>query len=347
MVSDKISIIVPVYNVSEYLNRCLDSIAEQSYTNFEAILIDDKSTDNSFKICQEYAKKDKRFILIKNDINKGLGLTRNEGLKKASGTYVVFVDSDDYIEKNMLENLYNVVVKTKADTVIAGYKRCRAGRETIEKNRYQGQVFEGNLIRKEILAKMFGQYKGDNIEMSVWKTLFSMEIIKSDNIVFPDRKYISEDIIFDIKYFKNANRVAMSGDTSYCYCYNVTSLTQQYNPYRFELVKFQVNEMRRMAGGIKNYNNCSLRIDSYLLGNTIHHIKTYVKHSNIINKDKCISGLYKICSDNIFYNFKWENIKYMFGIKERIICFLIMKKRVKLLFWYVKIIVMLREITRW
>lgn len=347
MVSDKISIIVPVYNVEKYLCRCLDSITRQSYTNFEAILIDDKSTDNSFKICKEYIKKDNRFVLIQNDINKGLGLTRNEGLQKASGIYVLFVDSDDYIEKDMLKNLYNTIVKKEADTVIAGYKRCQANKKIVEKNKYQGKVFEGNLIKKEILAKMFGQYRDDNIEMSVWKTLFSIEIIKSNNILFPDRRYISEDIIFDIKYFTNAKKVAISGDTSYCYCYNGTSLTQKYNPDKFKLIKFQVNEMKKMAGNIKNYNNCLLRIDSYLMGNTIHYIKTYIKQSNIISKDKCINDLYKICNDDIFYNFKWKNVKYMFGIKERVICLFFRKKWIKLLFWYIKVIVWLREIAKW
>lgn len=105
---DLVTIIVPVYNVENYLNRCLDSIIKQSYKNLDIILINDGSTDNSLKICNNYAKNDTRITVI-NIENSGPSICRNIGLEKAKGGYISFVDSDDYIEKNFIETL----LKTK------------------------------------------------------------------------------------------------------------------------------------------------------------------------------------------------------------------------------------------
>ena len=105
--SKKISIIVPVYNVEEYLERCVDSLITQTYHNIEILLIDDGSTDNSFSICNRYAKTDKRVKTI-SQANNGVAAARNAGLAIATGDYIGFVDPDDYVDKDMYETLYNL-----------------------------------------------------------------------------------------------------------------------------------------------------------------------------------------------------------------------------------------------
>ena len=118
--SPKISIIVPVYKVEKYLCRCLDSIVAQTFTDWECILIDDGSPDNSGKICDEYAEKDGRFRVIHQE-NAGVSAARNAGLDAARGEWIGFVDSDDWVESNMYEYLYNNALETKSDVVICGF----------------------------------------------------------------------------------------------------------------------------------------------------------------------------------------------------------------------------------
>ena len=117
-----ISVIVPVYNVEKYLRQCLDSVLAQTYRELEIILVDDGSTDGSGAICDEYATRDSR-IKVVHQQNGGLSSARNAGLDLATGEYVAFVDSDDYIHETMLELLYQALVENNADTVICNFER--------------------------------------------------------------------------------------------------------------------------------------------------------------------------------------------------------------------------------
>lgn len=119
MKNELISVIVPIYNMEKYLNKCVDSILNQSYSNLEIILIDDGSTDLSTKICDEYEKKDNR-IKVYHKKNGGLSDAKNYGIEKANGKYIAFVDSDDWIEKNMYRNMYQKLKETKSNIVICG-----------------------------------------------------------------------------------------------------------------------------------------------------------------------------------------------------------------------------------
>lgn len=115
-----LSVIVPVYNVEKYLARCIDSILKQSYSDLEIILVDDGSTDNSGKICDQYREIDDRIVVIHKQ-NGGLSDARNVGMKKANGQYLAFVDSDDFIHPRMYEILMNLLLDYKADMVISNF----------------------------------------------------------------------------------------------------------------------------------------------------------------------------------------------------------------------------------
>ena len=114
----KVSIIVPVYNVEKYISRCLNSLINQTLDDIEIICVNDCSTDNSFETVKEYAVKDSRFVLIEHEINQGLGSARNSGIGIASGKYIIFIDSDDYIDTDYCEKLYNTAKKYDADIVV-------------------------------------------------------------------------------------------------------------------------------------------------------------------------------------------------------------------------------------
>lgn len=124
MTQDLISVIVPIYNVEKYLRTCLNSLLEQTYENFEVLMINDGSTDGSAAICQEYAERDSRFVYFEKE-NGGLASARNFGLDYSKGMYISFIDSDDWVVETYLLDLYNAIVKSKSDISIShhiGYK---------------------------------------------------------------------------------------------------------------------------------------------------------------------------------------------------------------------------------
>ena len=118
---DLVSVIIPIYNVEKYLQRCIESICNQSYQNTEIILVDDGSTDQSLKLCNEFANKDNRILLI-HKANGGLSDARNVGMEHAHGKYIMFVDSDDYVHKDMIKEMYKKITSDASDMVICGYK---------------------------------------------------------------------------------------------------------------------------------------------------------------------------------------------------------------------------------
>ena len=122
MGKELISIIVPVYNAEKYLQKCLDSILEQTYQNLEIIIVNDGSTDNSGQICHEYEQKDSRIIYMEKE-NGGVSDTRNTGLDRMTGSYVTFVDSDDWLEPNYVQFLYEKLIEHQADIVVGNYTR--------------------------------------------------------------------------------------------------------------------------------------------------------------------------------------------------------------------------------
>lgn len=234
-----VSIIVPVYNVEEYIDRCMESLLNQTLKNIEIILVDDGSPDNCPSICDTYALKDTRVKVIHKK-NAGLGYARNSGLKIATGEYVAFVDSDDYVTTDMYEKLYQYACEKKLDTVISGFNRV-LNNEIIVTHREvdHDEIITGKKNIHQFVLDMLGApatYKKDyKYEMSVWRGIYSNRIIQEEQIYFPsERTYISEDIIFHFDYFEYVERLGLLSDVFYCYCENGQSLTQSFREDRFE-----------------------------------------------------------------------------------------------------------------
>lgn len=232
-----ISIIVPVYNVEKFLEQCIDSIVNQKYKNFEVILIDDGSTDNSGIICDKYSEK-YSYIRVFHKNNSGLGLTRNYGMEHASGEYVMFVDSDDFLGPMCLKKLIAPLIQGKYDTVIGGYTRINDTGEISLRKNYKPNSFLGKEVKDNVMEKMLGNSpkKNDSIKMSVWNNLYSLELIKRNKLHFvSERKYISEDIVWDLDYFQYSQSVKIVSSAEYYYRFNPDSLSHKYWPNKFEL----------------------------------------------------------------------------------------------------------------
>ena len=173
----KVSIGVPVYNVEEYLRQCLNSIMEQTFTDFEVIMVDDGSTDNSFSICQEYVAKDSRFKLIHQE-NKGNGGSRNTCLKYMNGEFITWIDSDDVVDNNYLERLLEVQAETGADIVRCSKKHIRGNDIFLITNYDRMYKTKEKIIEVSKLDLLLDAFDGRLSVVEFWGTLIHRELYK-------------------------------------------------------------------------------------------------------------------------------------------------------------------------
>jgi glycosyltransferase involved in cell wall biosynthesis len=207
----KISVIVNMFNTEKYLRRCLDSILSQTFTDFELILVDDCSTDGSPEICEEYAKKDGRIKVIHNERNIGCPQARKAGLDVACGDYILFADSDDWLENNMLELMYNKAASDDLDLVYCGIYRNTDNEEYELKFPF--------LYNKIEIIKELATWK--NFPPAVWNKLVKHEILKK--VIFPTFN-VGEDVQISIQTIHYASKIGYIKNLLYHYYNNVNSL---------------------------------------------------------------------------------------------------------------------------
>jgi len=245
-----VSVIIPIYKVEKYLRQCLDSVINQTYTDLEIILVDDGSPDNCGEICDVYAEIDYRIKVIHKQ-NEGLGYARNTGLSIATGEYVYFVDSDDWIDVNFIERMMDISNKYDADMTICGYKKYTEDACEMICSVSDICVYENNKVHDEILLPMIGResthYEDWTINMCVWTNLYRRNIIEDNSIRFmSEREYLSEDICFNLDYLYYSKKVVMTSDCLYHYRSNPVSLTNCYKANEFSMIirlHKKINEM--------------------------------------------------------------------------------------------------------
>ena len=206
----KISVITPVYKVENYLRKCIDSILNQSFDDFELIIVDDGSPDNCGAIADDYKDKDSRVKVIHKE-NGGAPSARNEGIKIAKGKYLYFPDSDDWIEENYLEELYKLAVSNDANLVISGY--TMEYYENNKKSSYKVSVENKVYLSREDVVNNLHLYF-DNMMMAVpWNKLYKTSYIKSNELFFPNLKW--DDLHFNMEVILNINKVVISSNSGY------------------------------------------------------------------------------------------------------------------------------------
>lgn len=210
-----VSVIVPIYNVEKYLDKCIYSIINQTYKNIEIILVDDGSKDNSGIIANEWGKKDKR-VKVYHKVNGGLSDARNYGIERANGDYISFIDSDDYIDKNYLFFLYECMDKYKSDISICG--RYAVYENGVKKCKYK-ESFEKKYDFVSAMREMNRFYYFD---MSACAKLYKIELFK--NIRFPKGK-LSEDYFVMYKIFKEAKSISYTSKPLYFYLQRQNSIS--------------------------------------------------------------------------------------------------------------------------
>lgn len=251
-----VSVIVPVYNSEDDIEKCVDSILKQSWNNLEIILIDDGSTDRSSYICDKLCEKDTRIKVI-HQINKGVSCARNIGLTNAQGEYIVFVDADDELTKDsirirMLKIAYSDLVVTGYDVVDSYYKKLY----TV--NRYE----EEKLTQTEMLTLMFGEHQC-GYQGYLWNKLFKMELIRTGNLKFREGVYYNEDRLFLIEYLMKSKCVSFERVSTYLYKINPKGAMESAKVFSRKVYNKWITEFfayRIMSKELREYDStlCSL-----------------------------------------------------------------------------------------
>lgn len=230
-----ISVIVPIYNVEKYLDRCVKSICEQSYRNLEIILVDDGSGDMCGAMCDTYANHDSRVLVVHKE-NGGLSDARNAGLNICSGTYVTFIDSDDYIEHDYIETLYSALVENQADISIGDYFYETENGLTINSYLNSGKV--RILDQKEAIGELCKLKLFSN---SAWGKLYPTKFFL--DIRYPKGK-IYEDIPITYRLILKAGKIAFCEKPIYHYIYRLQAISKgNFKPQRLDALQF-VRQMK-------------------------------------------------------------------------------------------------------
>lgn len=240
MKNPAISIIVPIYNMEEYLKRCLDSLLAQTMTQIEIIAVNDGSTDTSLNILADYKRKDERIIII-NKENEGVSAARNDGISRAKGEFIGFVDPDDWVSSDMYENLYQQAKNGNTDIMMCSYFR-EFGTHSKEKkfNLPYLVTYEESEIKNTVLRKLVGPLNEEiaNPELldawgTVWTKLYRAELLKENEIRFTNLSEIgtNEDLLFNIEAFYYAKNFEFINAPYYHYWReNNSSVTSRYKP---------------------------------------------------------------------------------------------------------------------
>ncbi|MBQ7257227.1 MAG: glycosyltransferase [Abditibacteriota bacterium] len=297
----KISVIVPVYNTEKYIKRAVDSILNQTFKDLDIILIDDGSTDQSGVICDEYAKKDSRIVVVHHQKNMGVSIARNIGIDIATGEYIAFADSDDYIENDMYEILYNVAEKEKADMVNCGVRIFDNNREYIGTDfRTQPNKVMG---RKEILDYL-SSFNVQYISLSCTKLIRRYFITENDIRFYPHLQ-VQENFIFVLELLLKAESMYFIDKPLYNYVKRENSLTTK--KYRnkiynlFNIAYLRVKHLYENADITGHEKQMQFYFSRYLLS-VIKRIKYYeapFSERNNEIRNICETELFKSITNNL------------------------------------------------
>lgn len=282
----EISIIVPVYQVEKYISECIESILAQTFTDFELILVDDGSTDNSGKICDEYAEKDKR-IRVFHQKNYGVSAARNNGIANASGNYICFVDADDRVENTMLRHCISCIKENDADILRHGHitELWKDGK-CVNQEKVSAPAFAKALTHIEIAEKM--EQFWQNCSNYAVNYFFKKELI--ENIEFPNIK-VSEDHIFVLEALGKCEKICFLSEEPYHYCMRMGSCSNRWQETGIEC---QLNMVSACHSFMENFG-IKGQEKTKLLSNLVLNTYSY--------------AIYLLCFPECSLSFKEKSLK--------------------------------------
>jgi glycosyltransferase involved in cell wall biosynthesis len=270
-VNKKVSIIIPVYNAEKYIDRCIESIIKQTYKNFEIILIDDGSTDNSLKIIENWYKKYPKKIKIIKQKNMGTGDARNKGLDIVTGEFLTFVDSDDYLDIDFLYSHMSAIGDN--DLTISGYKNVKNDKV---------------VFNRRICNNQYAKYK----QMEIWSKMYRIDFIKKNDIYFQNIR-TGQDIVFSFDIYKNNPKIKIIKYTGYNNIFNVNSITHNKKIQSDSDIVYLLNCIDKSIYNTNFYNNNKYNLYYF-------YIKEFL--ARLAKKSEYLDEIELSIVENEFYN---------------------------------------------
>ena len=327
----RFSLIIPVYRVENYLERCVASIETQTFKDFEVIFVDDGSPDRCPQICDSICSNFSNYHVIHKS-NAGLGYARNTGMQIAKSEYIVFIDSDDYIEKNALEMLNNNLLKyNNPDVCVFGHNIIGENGNKISQSNTINKYFENEDINRFVLPKAFCYSIREPFDDygigSAWGSVYKTEFLILNNIKFKsEREYLSEDLLYSIEICMKASSVLFIDYKLYNYCLNGGSLSHSYRPDRLEKSIYLYKYMNEIA----NVNNLSNEIKYRIIDNFFINLIVCLKQEIFSNQPYKIkkNKIKEIVENNEFHSIDRSYPSQNLSFQRRVLFNFIKQKNV-------------------
>lgn len=304
-----VSIIIPIYNVEKYLEQCIKSLINQTYRNLEIILINDGSIDESANICEKYKEQDNRIVFI-NKNNDGAASAKNEGLKVAKGDYITFVDSDDFIELDMIEYMVNTIKKYNSDIVQCNFTNLYKNTEKFK----QDKIIEQKITSKDFLELFLTKWDSSLF----WNKLFKREVI--ENIFFTEGRCI-DDEFFTYKCVINSKSIVTSNKIVYNYRMRKSGVMKSESSQK-QILKDRVDYLyERYELVRKIYKDLDKSFLEHLLTYYLIISKDYYVDEKLLDymKNNLKSKKGKIITSNIDIRIKMQIFKFMMTKSDKYI----------------------------
>lgn len=323
----KVSIVVPIYNVESYLEKCIKSITNQTYNDLEIILVDDGSTDDSPSICDKWKELDKRVVVIHKE-NGGLSSARNAGLEIATGDYIMFEDSDDWLQNDIVERCINRIEEKQADVVIFGYSKVdengkSLGTLSFGNGNYTNEEMSHQL-HKRILEMSFGY---------AWNKLYKLSTIKASGIINDGSIIDREDLYFNLSLFKYLNNISYLDYAGYYYLQRGNSLLHNADLRRLTNINVFCDKMKSIKWGDEQSEKEVFNM------NILHYlsdclIKNIIWNKDLTKKEKSswMNKVIEDCNSTDTLYLDSKNPKHL-----NILCKGIKKRNLKYFYYYVKL----------
>lgn len=297
----KISIIIPVYNVRDYIERCLESILQQGFRDYELLINDDGSSDGTSEICDRYAQKDAR-IQVFHQTNSGVSTARNRMIEKAHGQYTLFFDGDDYLEENALQLLWDTAQKSDADSILFGYRFVPiSGMVETHLPKFEKAIYEKQEIFHSVIPRFIGvsymdidawlHGKQDALKKentALWRSMIRSSVIKDNNLRFIPELKVGEDTCFTVEYLSFCNRIVVLNKALYNLVERETSAIYTYEKNSLAVLegKTRLLKARRLLTE-KIFERTRVDIEPYWYGTVVMSI---VQLSFLLSESSNASG---------------------------------------------------------
>lgn len=292
----KVSIIVPCYGVEKYLDRCVESLVNQTLNDIEIILVDDKSPDRVPQMCDEWVKKDSRIRVVHKPVNEGLGMACNTGLDVATGCYVAFCDSDDWVDKNMYETMFDEAEKHESDAVYTGLKRVNGNGRILNYMQHPAvsKIYNGNevasLLYDMICAEPHQRYD-HGIQVSAKVVLYRRKHLLDNDLRFvSERQYPSEDLIFNASVLATASSVRVLHASFYNYFVNDVSITSTLKVGQYDRILKSMDLIRsvidKQSNSSINKSEAEIRLNRFTIAEARTHARQIIASTLTVPEKK-------------------------------------------------------------